>query len=126
MSITLSYPTVTPTITLTLRGPELGNTSQFNTQRVNEESRGGSLIIFRKPDWPKTKQFQMSFTGLTEAEGQQLITLIETSLGKPVKLIDWTGRQFTGIITSTQSPIVRNRDTCNLSGELSFELVDGT
>lgn len=124
--VQLSYPSVAPTEVIYLRGPELGNVDQFNTQRVNTESRGGTLIIFHVEGWPKVKRMLFSFTGLTEQEGQEVLDFVEVSVGKEVKLRDWEGREWLGVITSTNEPITRNRDTCNLSTDLEFELIDGT
>ena len=124
--VQLSYPSVAPTDVIYLRGPELGNVEQFNTQRINRESRGGYLIIFRDFYWPKTKHMRFSFTGLTEQEGQDILDFVEVSVGKEVKLRDWEGREWLGIITSTNEPITRERDSCNLSTDLEFELIDGT
>jgi hypothetical protein len=124
--VQLSYPPVTPTEIVYLRGPELGNVDRFSTQRVNRESRGGTLMVFRDANWPKVKQMQFTFTGLTETEGQEVLALVEISVGKEVKLRDWEGREWLGIITSTQEPIVRDRDGCVLTTTLDFELTDGT
>ena len=124
--VQLSYPSVTPTDVIYLRGPELGNVDQFNTQRINRESRGGYLIIYRDFYWPRTKTMRFSFTGLTEQEGQEVLDFVETSVGKEVKLRDWEGREWLGVITSTNEPVVRERDGCNLTTDLEFELTDGT
>src|SRR5574340_265827 len=72
--VTLSYPPTSPTTTVTLRGPELGNKESLEYQRINRESRGGSLIIFADPMWPKIKKLGLSFTGLSETTGQALLT----------------------------------------------------
>lgn len=124
--IQLSYPVVAPTETVYLRGPEFGNKDSFSTQRINRESRGGSLTVMREPYWPKVKQMSLTFTGLTELEGQEILNLVETSVGKEVKLRDWEGREWLGVITSTTEPIVRDRDDCKLTTNLEFELTDGT
>jgi hypothetical protein len=81
--------------------------------------------VYADPIWPKVKQLEFQFIGLTEDEGQELLDFIETSLGKEVKLRDWEGQEWLGVITSTEEPIVRNRDTCNLSASISFELTSG-
>lgn len=124
-NIELSYPVTTPTEVLTLRGPELGNRDRLSPQRINRETRGGTLTMYADPIWPKVKQLEFQFIGLTENEGQELLDFIETSLGKEVKLRDWEGQEWLGVITSTEDPIVRNRDTCNLSASMSFELTSG-
>jgi len=124
-NVELSYPVAAPTHTLTLRGPELGNRDRLSPHRINRETRGGTLTVFADPQWPKVKQLEFQFIGLTENEGQDLLDFIETSLGKEVKLRDWEGQEWLGVITSTEEPIVRDRDTCNLSTSLSFELTSG-
>jgi len=124
-NIELSYPVTTPTEVLTLRGPELGNRERLSPHRINRETRGGTLTVYADPIWPQVKQLEFQFIGLTEIEGQDLLDFVTTSLGKEVKLRDWEGQEWLGVITSTEEPIVRNRDTCNLSASLSFELTSG-
>ncbi|MHA2265648.1 MAG: hypothetical protein ACXAEN_24925, partial [Candidatus Thorarchaeota archaeon] len=61
-SVVLSHPIVTPTLTVTIRAPEFGESQALNFDRINRESRGGTLQIFSDPDWPKQETLVLQFT----------------------------------------------------------------
>lgn len=121
-NIQLYYPATSEVPSLTLRGPEYGNKDKLHFQRVQRETRGGTLIIFADPLWPKTRRLNLLFTGLTESECQDTLTFVESSVGELVKLRDWEGRYWTGIITMPDNPISRDRKNCNtLSLDIEIE-----
>ncbi len=107
--ITLSYPTVAPTHSVTIRAPEYGDNHRLNFDRINRESRGGSLQIFSDPTWPKQEILELQFTVLKESEAQAVIDFFYDTLGQEVKLVDWYGRTWHGFVTNPESPIVRSR-----------------
>lgn len=108
-TVTLSYPTVAPTMTVTIRAPEYGDVQRLNFDRVNRESRGGTLQIYSDPDWPKQEILVLQFTTLKESEAQDVLTFFKDTLGLEVKLVDWYGRTWHGFVTNPESPIVRSR-----------------
>jgi hypothetical protein len=118
-SITLSYPTVAPTVSVSIRAPEFGDQRRLNFDRVNRESRGGSLQIFTDPTWPKQEILEVQFTALKEAEAQAVLDFFTTTLGQEVKLVDWYGRVWHGFVVSPEaSPLTRSRRNIV---DLSFE-----
>ncbi len=119
--VTLSYPAISPTTTVTLRGPELGNKESLEYQRINRETRGGTLIIFADPMWPKIKKLGLSFTGLSEVTGQALLTFLTTSLGQEIALLDWEGNTHNCICINPEEAIIRQR-ACDLQISLEFEV----
>ncbi len=119
-NIQFSYPAETPTTTLTLRGPELGNKERLNFQRINRETRGGTLIIYADPIWPKIQMMVIDFVGLSEAEAQDALTFVNMSLGKRIKIRDWEGREWFGFIKTPDNPIIRNQN-CNIALALEIE-----
>jgi hypothetical protein len=110
--VQFAYPITSPTHTLTLRGPELGNRERMQFQRINRETRGGTLIVFADPIWPKNDHLVMDFVGLTETETSQVRSFIKTTLGKQVTLRDWEGRRWVGVIVSPDNPVVRDGALC--------------
>ncbi|REJ65624.1 MAG: hypothetical protein DWQ31_16930 [Planctomycetota bacterium] len=106
--IELYFPFDSPTTFVTLRGPEFNNRDRLSFQRINRETRGGTLVIFADPQWPKIQQLQLEFAGLTEDDAQALLAFIQASLGKEVGLRDWENRTWKGVILSTQEPIIRD------------------
>lgn len=121
--ITLSYPTTTPTTSVTIRAPEYGERHRLNFDRINRESRGGSLQIFSDPKWPKLEILEASFTGLKESEGQAVLDFFQATLGLEIKLIDWYGKTWFGVIVTPDAQLIRaRRDIVDLSFEFEGEV----
>lgn len=106
--VTLFYPWSSPTVTLNLRGPDLGNRNRLIFQRINRETRGGTLIIWADSIWPNNERLVLNFSGLTESEGQSALDFITQSLGKEIGFTDWEGNTVYGIIMTPSEPLVRN------------------
>jgi hypothetical protein len=118
--VQLYWPVNSPTVSVTLRGPELDNKGRLRFQRINRETRGGTLIVFADPIWPKIQQLTLEFVGLEENEAQSLLSFIGTTLGREVGLRDWENRHWTGVVVSPNEPIIRNGPH-NISTALEFE-----
>ena len=118
--VQLYWPLDAPTMTVTLRGPELDNADRLRFQRINRETRGGTLIVFADPIWPKLQQLTLEFIGLEEDEAQSLLTFIGATLGKEIGLRDWENRHWAGVIVSPGEAIIRNGPH-NISTALEFE-----
>ena len=115
--------TGTVTDWVTLRAPEFGNKDKLTFNRVNRETRGGSLMVYANPMWPKTQTLALTFTGLKQTEVQDLLSFLNDHLGIEIGLIDWETRYWRGIITTTTNPVTEdswNNYTVNLEfqGEL--------
>ena len=124
-NIELTYPVIGPTDTLTLRGPELRNRNNLQFQRINRETRGGTLIIYADPIWPEVETMILEFIGLSEAESQAALSFVSTSLGKMIRIRDWEGRVWVGSITTPDDPIIRNGKGCQNTLALTLD-VDST
>ncbi len=111
---------------ITLRNPELGDKDISQFQRISRETRGGTLVVFSDPIWPRTQKIILEFTGLTEEKGQEFLTFLNLSLGQLVDLIDWDSRKvWGGILTAPQSPIVRD-GPCKVFATVEFEGIPQT
>ena len=120
-NVQLSYPLNSPTDTITLRGPNLGNQNNLNFQRINRETRGGTLIIYADPIWPKMETMILEFQGLSETDSQDALTFVATSLGKIIRVRDWEGQLWSGVVTSND-PIIRNSKGCSNSITMTIEV----
>jgi hypothetical protein len=77
----LVYPsTGVVTDSVALKTPNLGNKDRLGFQRVIREARGGTLIVYADPIWPKTQTLVLTFTGLLRVEAQELLTFIDDHL----------------------------------------------
>lgn len=118
----LVFPSVGPfTDTLVLRAPNLGNKDRLQMNRVSRETRGGTLVVFADPIWPKVQTLMLNFSGLTETEASGLHTFMDTHLGMEIGVLDWEHRYWKGVITKLDDPIVQDGSGCKYSVGFEFE-----
>jgi len=105
----LVYPAEgTVTDSVTLRAPELGNKDRLGFNRVIRETRGGTLVVFADPMWPKIQTLALSFIGLRRSEAQDLLDFFDDYLGLEIGMIDWEQRYWVGIVTTPEEQIVED------------------
>jgi hypothetical protein len=122
-TLTLTYPLVSPTTTLVLRNPDFGNNDRLSFQRINRVTRGGTLVVFADPNWPKQEVLSVTVSWLKRQEADALLTFIQDSLGQEIGLLDWEGKQWRGIITTPDASITHNgRHNRVISFEFEGEL----
>lgn len=119
-TITFTYPYVSPTTTLTLRSPQLGNKEAMRLRRVNRLTRGNSLRLFNNRDWPRDHILSISISGLEKSEVDNLIAFVNESLGKDIGYLDYESRQWVGIITNPKAVVTDLTKVCNFSAEIEF------
>jgi len=118
----LLYPSVGPfTDTLILRAPKLGNRDRLQMNRVSRETRGGTLIVYADPMWPKVQTLALNFSGLTWAEASGLHTFMDAHLGMEIGMLDWEHRFWKGILMKLDDPIVQDGPGCKYSVGFEFE-----
>jgi hypothetical protein len=106
----LLYPaTGAPTEVVTLRSPNLGDIDRLAFDRINRETRGGTLVIYADPIWPKVETLLLTFSVLKSEEKNALLAFMRATLGKPIRLIDWENRAWRGVIVNPQDPVVEDR-----------------
>lgn len=118
--ITLSHPFNSPTLSLTMRRPLFGNRDRLTNQRINRESRGGTLIVYADPQWPKVHTLVWEFSVLSEDSAQDYLNFLAATLGKEIRLVDHESRHWRGVLIQPDEPITRNK-RCDLSASLIFE-----
>lgn len=120
----LVYPAVgIVTDAVSLKAPNLGNKDRLTFNRISRETRGGTVIVWADPDWPKTQTQVLQFSGLLRVEAQALLTFIDEHLGQEIGMIDWEHRYWRGIITTPDEPVVEDRfDSFTASFQFEGEL----
>lgn len=103
------------TESMTLRTPNFGDRDRNLYTRIKRESRGGSLRVFRDPQWPAERSLVMDFSGITQAEVDNILSFLQTTLGQKVSFRDWQGRVWSGIITTPDAQIT-------FSGRENFDI----
>jgi hypothetical protein len=103
-----------------MRRPLFGNRDRLTNQRINRESRGGTLIVYSDPQWPKVHTLVMEFSVLSEDTAQDYLDFLAATLGKEIRLVDHESRHWRGVLIQPDDPITRNK-RCDLSASLIFE-----
>jgi hypothetical protein len=85
-------------LSVQLRSPDFGNSDSIEIRRISRTTRGGQLIIFRDPQWPKTRTFKVKFSYLKQSDLDNLLDFIYRTVGQNVTYTDHDGRSWTGII----------------------------
>jgi hypothetical protein len=120
----LLYPAAgTVTDSVTLRAPNLGNKDRLSFNRVLRETRGGTLVVYADPIWPKIQTLVLSFSGLHDTEAQELLEFFDNHLGQEIGLLDWEHQYWVGIVTTPDDPVVQDgKDSFSASFEFEGEL----
>ena len=119
-TLTLTYPYTSPTTTLTLRNPDFRNQDSLNFNRINRETRGGTLVVYADPNWPKAQTLSLTISHLKQTQVDDLFDFLLESLGQEVGLLDHENRQWRGIILTPDAEVSHvGRE--NRSVQLEFE-----
>lgn len=105
--------------TLVLKAPRFGNRDRLQMNRISRETRGGTLITFADPAWPKVQTLVLQWLGLTESAAMELLDFIEEHLGREIHLEDWEGRTWVGVIMEADPAVEDGKRGYSLG--LTFE-----
>lgn len=103
-----------------IRAPKFKDKDKYEVYRVQNDSRGGDLIIFQDSLWPKTEILELEFDYLSETESISMLAFLKISLGKSITYIDHYGRTWHGFILTPDAKIVQ-KGRSNFSIKLNFQ-----
>lgn len=92
---------------ITLRKPSFGDTNTYEQIRVQRNTLGGGLEIYRDSFWPDTTTFTMTFDWLSQSEASLFQALIEGNLGRKITFLDHFGQSWLGYLSSPEASIVQ-------------------
>ncbi len=119
-TLTLTYPFALPTLTVVLRNPEFANKDSLGFNRVNRQTRGGTLIVYADQNWPKSQKLYIEVRCLKASQASDLVEFLTQSLGKEIGLLDHEHRQWRGIITNPDTAIA-NPEQGDYTASIEFE-----
>lgn len=117
IGVILSHGTQSVILTI----PEIGDVDKIDVSRVQEQTRGGDLIIFRDPVWPITEILRYKFIGLTRNKSQALLKFFADTIGLSIQLSDYQGIIWNGIILTPEAEITCSNDNNCGTYEIEFE-----
>lgn len=98
--LSMWYPFDTQDYEVELRNPSFGNRDRLIFNRINRITRGGTLVVFADPKWPKSQILNMQFDALKASQVAALKQFLALTLGQEIGLKDYEGRVWRGIITT--------------------------
>lgn len=113
----LTWPYVSPTLTVNLRNPKFGNTAVLDTNVATLRNRSGELKQVN--GFPTAEIFSFAFEALSEALKDELVAFLIASAADEIGLLDHEDRQWRGVIVSPVNTIVTAGRLCMF--EASFE-----
>ena len=116
MSLSLTYSTYS----VTLRGPEIGDTKRYYSGALTRTTKGLYPQIFKNDDWPVLEYYQYSFRSLTKEQVDDFLELYEAAVGKSVTLEESYGVTLTGYIVNQAIEQLTIKDDCSYDLEFEF------
>jgi hypothetical protein len=99
-----------PYLSVVLRNPEMDNRDRLGFNRVNRETSGGELNVFVDPVWAKVNTLLFTIVAVKREKIAALQSFFQETLGHEVKLSDWSGAQWRGIITTPNETATEDSD----------------
>ena len=120
MSLTLTYPFSSPTLTVILRADEFGDVESNDYNTIIRETRGGDLKVKKDQFWPNkiTKVFNTQALSTTQASSFE--TFLNTANGKEIGLLDTVGQRWQGYIITPVNDIIEAGRGCNFAIAFQF------
>jgi hypothetical protein len=101
---------------LTLRNPETDDRRRVGFQRINRETRGGELGVYKDPSWPNLQSLLFTMVALSDGKGgcpekiNNLLSFFQSTLGQEILIHDWEGITWRGVVTTPNETAVEDRD----------------
>lgn len=93
-----------------LRAPEMDDKHRMSFDRVNRETVGGELNVYRDDAWTTTKSMLFTIVGIKTAIFESLQAFMFATLGQEVLFNDWTGVTWKGVVTNPEEAATEDRD----------------
>jgi hypothetical protein len=91
------------------RSANLGDIERFAFDRINQEARGGTLVVFADPQWPKIRTLLFTASGVKRADAHEVLRFFSEHLGEEVELTTHEGYTWAGVITNPEEAVVEDR-----------------
>lgn len=95
---------------VTLRNPETDNTRRSAFDRVVRETRGGNLIVYRDDSWNTVQTLLFTIVAMKRSMITDLQTFFLNTLGEQIRLVDWLGEEWDGIVTRPDEIFTEDRE----------------
>lgn len=101
---------------------EYGDSDKIEHTRVSRRTIGEELIIFRDPVWPKTETLKFKLVDISASQGKALLNFIEETVAQQIKLSDYLGVRWIGVIINPETALVQTGRDQGCSGRYEIEI----
>lgn len=101
---------------------EYGDSEKLEHTRVSRRTIGEELIIFRDDRWPKTETLKFKLVDISASQGKGLLNFIEENLAQQIKLSDYLGVRWIGVITNPETSLIQSGRDQGCSGRYDIEI----
>lgn len=95
---------------VSLRSPDMDDKHRLSFERVNRETRGGELNVYRDDVWASTKSLLFTIVGIKTTIFDSLQAFIYATLGQEILFNDWTGVTWRGVLTNPGESASEDKD----------------
>ncbi len=120
-TILLECPYDTPTITLELKNPILGDHDVAEYSRIQRHTRGLGLKLYRDDTWPKSRTFNMSFQALSAIDRDNILDFIRQTAGLELKYTDYLSQVHKVIMLVPKTPITQTGRGCQYTWKTDLQ-----
>lgn len=110
------------TLSLQLRNPDFGDRESIEVRRINRKTRGGDLVMYRDPAWPKYATYTYSFSYLSQDDLYKLIEFMKSTLGQEITITDYEGRVLSNCIITTPTEELTQDGVEDFRASFSFQV----
>jgi hypothetical protein len=122
MSVIIQYPTTSPTDTLTLPNPKIGNSRSLNINSRFQMAMSGKTYSYIKT--PVTQKLFMVFDNLTATHITNILAFIKDFGYKTLRLTNWDSVSWDGKITNNPLEMIKpNKGFFSMALEFEGEVV---
>lgn len=89
------------TLSVQLRNPDFGDKEDIEIRRINRKTRGGDLVMYRDPSWPKFVTYDWKWSFLKQSDLYRMLDFMKRSLGQRITVVDYEGRTLSNAIITT-------------------------
>ena len=120
--ISLGFPYFNPTTALTLRNPQFNDKLVKKYSRIQRNTRGNTLIVYRDTSWPQANIINYSFIGLSKDEANDALDFYKLSAGKYIRLLTYESLLYKGIILNPNNPVSKeSANNCSYTLKFDFQ-----
>lgn len=102
------------------RSMNLDDIDRIQSDRINRESRGGTLLVFADALWPQTETLLYSVSAIKRPVAHELLDFLSDNLGTPVTLTTHEGHQWTGLVINPDTAVIEDQRG-SFTVQLEFE-----